>query len=267
MTYTPDIKRYQQLVYGGATRAVDCTAWGGALVTDAHTQGAIKLSGRAIRLASDEPIPDSSSPGLNVGQVDAAIYRLTNGRVNLDTRDPRYLSRAIAKSLIIDGRWANVAVKRSVLVDRGYGGSNGFRGAHDITLHARAIDNVPVIGDTLVPYYIPSSWDAVFDAMQAVTSADWMFASFSRDLTPDYRAVVKPRAGYDRLRFGHFQLDANGVIVSYRYAYTGGFSAKCTPPKFHSGSHGIAGRKLVQLTTGSRAGWWINGKYAVEQIP
>lgn len=267
MTYTPDIKRYQQLVYGGATRGVDCTAWGGALVTDAHTEGRTQLSGRAIRLASDEPIPDPDSPGLNVGQVDAAIYRLTNGKVNLDTRDPRTLTRSQVKSLIVDGRWANVAVKRSVLIARGYGGSSRFAGAHDITLHARDTDNAPVIGDPLVPYYIPSTWDAVLDAMQAVTASGYLFASFTRDLTPDYRAVVHPKPPAKRVSFVHYTLDAKGRIKGRARAYTGGFSATCTPPKWHSGTGAIAGRSLVQLTSGSRRGWWISSKYAAEVIP
>lgn len=267
MTYTPDITRYQQLVYGGATRGVDCTAWGGALITDAHTQGATKLSGRAIRLASDEPVPDPASPGLNVGQVDAAIYRLTGGKVNLDTPDPRTVSRAELKARIVDGRWANLAVKRSILVDRGYGGGNGFRGAHDITLHARAIDNTPVIGDPLVPYYIPATWDAVLDAAQAVTASGLLFVSYTRDLTPDYAVRVRPSAGYDRVSFVHYTLDKAGRITGRARAYTGGFSATCTPPKWHSGTGKIAGRSLVQLTSGSRTGWWISAKYAKEIVP
>ena len=264
MTYTPDITRYQQLVYGGKTGSVDCTAWGGALCVDAHTRGATKLTGRAIRLASDEPIPDPGSPGLNVGQVDTAIYRLTDGRVNLDTPNAATLTRTMVQDRIKDGRWANVAVNRATLINRGYGGGASFAGKHDITLHARAIDFAPVIGDPLVPRYYPATWDAVLDAMEAVTAGNYLFASFTRDLTPDYRAEVKPKAGTSKKRFARYRLNSTGVIVDYEYAYTGGFSAACTPPKYHSSAIGITGRRLVQLTTGSRKGWWINGAYAEE---
>jgi hypothetical protein len=267
VTYTPDPARYQQLKVGGATGPVDCTAHGGAWITDAHTQGRILLNGRQIRLASDEPVPDPGSPGLNVGQVDAAIYRITNGRVNLDTPDPRTVSRAEFKARVVDGRWANLAVKRSVLVDRGYGGGNGFRGAHDITIHARAIDNAPVIGDPLVAHYMPSTWDAVLDAAEAVTASGLLFVSYTRDLTPDYRVVVKPRPGYDKVSFVRYLLDDAGRIIARRRRYTFGFAGTCSVPKFHSGVSPITGRRLVQITSGLRKGWWVSANWAEEIIP
>lgn len=257
MTYTPDPARYQQLIVGGPTGPVDCTAHGGAWVTDAHTKGAIKLSGRAIRLASSEPIPDPASPGLNVGQVDAAIYRLTNGRVNLDTVDPRVMTRAALKARVVAGAWVNLAVKRAVLVDRGMGGSNGFRGAHDVTVHCNPGDSTPVIGDPLVPYYIRSSWDAVLDAAQAVTASGLIFASFTRDLIPEYRVVM---SGPDR-SFWRYFLDS-GQANRRTVSRTDGFSAACTPPRYFPGRYA---RRLVQLTTGSRKGWWIDARWAEER--
>lgn len=260
MSYTPDIKRYQQLVYGGATRSVDCTAWGGALVTDAHTQGSIKLSGRQIRLNSNEPVPDPGSPGLNVTQVDAAIYRLTGGRVNLDTPWPGSFGRTGLRDRVVDGRWANMAVKRSVLVDRHYGGSSGFRGAHDITLHVRLTDLAPIIGDPLVPYYYAATWDAVLDAAQAVTSSGDIYASFTRDLTKDYRAVVHPTPPATRKVFYRYIVE-NGRITGRVRHRTEGFSATCTAPRTYSGTYT---RSLVKLTSGSRRGYYINASYARE---
>ena len=260
-TYIPDIKRYQQLVYGGATGSVDCTAWGGALVTDAHTRGGIKLTGRAIRLASSEPVPDPGSPGLNVQQVDAAIYKLTGGKVNLDTPTPGTFGRVQVRDRAVDGQWVNLAVRRSVLVDRGYGGSSGFRGAHDITVHARATDLAPIIGDPLVPYYFASTWDAVLDAAQAVTATGYIYASFTRDTTKDYRASVTPRTGQTRRQFARYYLNSDGTIRSREMHVTSGFSASCTPPRYHAGAYA---RQLVQLTSGTRKGWWISAVYARE---
>lgn len=260
MAYVPDIKRYQQLVYGGATGKYDCTAWGGALVADAHTQGATKLSGRAIRLASNEPVPDSTSPGLNVQQVDDAINKLTGGKVNLWTPDPRSIGRVGVRDHILDGRYAHVAVKRSVLVDRGYGGTSGFRGAHDIVLRVRLTDLAPIIGDPLVPYWYASSWDAVLDAMQAVTTGGYMFCSFSRDLTADYRArVPAPKPPATRRRFYKYYVNDAGKITRRAWGYTDGFTATCTPPRTHTGAYT---RELVQLTSGGRKGTWINAVYA-----
>lgn len=263
--YTPDPARYQQLKVGGVTGPVDCTAHGGAWVTDAHTKGAIKLSGRAIRLASSEPIPDPTSPGLNVSQVDAAIYRLTDGKVNLDTVDPRVMTRQTLKARVVAGQWVNLAVSRRVLVARGYGGSHGFTGAHDITVHCKPGDATPVIGDPLVPYYIRSTWDAVLDAAQAVTGSGLIFSSFTRDLIPEYRVNVQPKAGYDRLSFVRYHLDSLGRIASRARYTSGGFTATCTPPRYFTGTNGISGRRLVRLTSGSREGWYISANWSEER--
>jgi hypothetical protein len=260
MAYTPDIRKFQQLVYGGATGSVDCSAWAGAIECAAHTQGNSILSGRSIRLASNEPVPDPRSPGLNVTQVDAAVYKLTGGRVNFDTPWPGSFGRVATRDRVIDGQWVHIAVKRAILVDRGYGGSSGFRGSHAITIHHRSTDLAPIIGDPLVPYYYSSTWDAVLDAAQAVTASGDIFASFSRDLTTDYRAVVRPRAGADTRVFYRY-LVSNGRITGRTRHRTAGFTATCTPPRTHTGT---LTRELVQLTSGSRKGWWISATYARE---
>lgn len=264
----PDIRDYQQLVYGGATRSVDCSGWSGAINTDAHTRGATKLTGRAIRLASNEPVPDPESPGLNVQQVDAAIYKLTGGKVDMWTPTPGTIGRAGFRDHLIDGRWVHVAVKRGVLVDRGFGGSSGFRGSHAITVHARMTDLSPVIGDPLVPYYYAASWDAILDAAEAVTPSGLLYVSFTRDLTVDYRVSVHPDPGKRRKKFLRYFVDGDGRITGRKASYTTGFSATCTAPRMHTGSvqtrngRVAVARELVKLTSGSRDEWWINAVYA-----
>jgi hypothetical protein len=256
----PDIRDYQQLVFGGATRAVDCSAWSGAICCHAHTRGAIQLSGRAIRLASSEPIPDSGSPGLNVQQVDAAVYKLTNGKVNFDTPTPGSYGRVTTRDRIVDGRWAHLAVRRATLVNRGYGGSSGFTGSHAITVHVRQADGAPIIGDPLVPYYYSASWDAVLDAAQAVTNLGYIFGSFTRDLTKDWLARVQPRPGAERRVFYRYIVE-NGRITGRVRHRTEGFSASCTAPRTYSGTYT---RPLVRLTEGSRHDWYIHADYARE---
>lgn len=260
MTYTPNPARYQQLIVGGKTGPVDCTAHGGAWCADAHSVGKILLNGRQIRLASNEPVPDPRSPGLNVQQVDNALVKLTDGKVDLHTPIPGSFGRVGTRKTIVDGSWANIAVKRSVLVDRGYGGDSGFRGAHDITLHVRQTDLAPIIGDPLVDYYYSATWDAVLDAAQAVTSTGDIFASFTRDLTRDWRASVQVSPGKTRRGYFRYYLNSDGTIRTRRFLYTSkGFTADCTPPRVHGGRWT---RELVQLTSGTRAGYWINSAYA-----
>ena len=258
-TYTPDPDRYQQIPLGGATGPYDCSAWSSAWIVDAHTKGGTKVTGRAIRLASDEPRPDPASPGLNLPQTDNAVYRLTSGKVNLDTRvQGQALTRGAAQSLIIDGRWAVVQVIRGILVDRT--ALSGFRGAHAITVHARPIDSAPVIGDPLDTHYVVTSWDAVWDAAEALVHSfapGKVYAQFTRDLTPDYRAVIPAGPMY---RY----IVKDGRItgrVAYRIA---GWNRTCTPPRYVPGKYA---RQLVMLTSGPHKGWYVNARYAHEVQP
>lgn len=272
MTYLPDIKAYQQLVYGGATRGVDCSAWSAALLVDAHTTGVIKVSGRAIRLRTDEPVPDPDSPGLNLPQVDEAALEITTARgkpVDLDTRvGLRSLSRADIKFRIVDGRWAAIQVDRSVLVNRGFGGTSGFRGGHDLTVHtAIGFPDIPVLGDPLVPYYIRASWDALFDAAEAFANGR-IYAQFTRDLTPDYAVTIDTGTEYRR-----FHLNDNGRIVRVsRHVAALSPTRPCSVPRYHGAAAGKPtrwGRQLVQIHAPGhvRDGWWVSARWASEVNP
>ncbi len=101
MTYLPHVLDYQQLPLGGPTGKYDCTAWMAAWLTDAHTSGATKITGRQVRLASNEPVPDPDSPGLNLGQVDTATRKLTGGKVDLDTRIG--IATDVAQRMVVGG--------------------------------------------------------------------------------------------------------------------------------------------------------------------
>lgn len=269
MTYTPDIRAYQQLLYGGPTGPYDCTAWSGAILVDAHTQGAIKTTGRAIRLNTDEAVPDGSSPGLNLPQVDEAVLKITTSRgraVDLDTRvQGRSLTRAEAQFRIVDGRWATVQVLRSVLVNRGF--LDGFRGGHALTVHAL---DVPVIGDPLVAHYVRASWDVIWDAAEALTGG-YIYAQFTRDLTLDYRWVLAPKPPATVRVFNHF-IVKDGRIARIEKATTRGTHVKCTVPRYVRGKAGAPAywsRYLVQLVAPGHArdGWYVDARWAEELNP
>lgn len=263
MTYYPDPDRYQQIALGGPTGPYDCTGWSAAWIVDAHSQGAIRTTGRKVRLHSDEPIPDSDSPGLNLPQADAAVLDITNGRINLDTRvQYNALPRDQVRWRITDGRWATVQVQRGVLVARGF--LEGFTGAHAITVHARPIDSIPVIGDPLVPHYVPASWDAIFDAAEALTGGR-VYTSFTRDLTPDYRWVCRPTGTATIRAFRRFTADGR-VVGTY---HTRGMAVDCTPPRYVPGVGRRPGRYLVQLVIPGkrRNGWFVSAQFASEIQP
>lgn len=273
--YTPDITAYQQIPLGGPTGNVDCTAWSGALITDAHTQGAVKITGRQVRLASDEPKPDPESPGLNLLQVDASVFKLTSGRVDLDTRvQLRSLDRATLHARAADGYWFSAQVLRGVLVDRGFF-PGGFRGPHDLTVHALPDDpGVPILGDPLVPHYVRAGWDALFDACEALTGGR-IYSQLTRDTTPDYRLVITPRPGQTQRTFYLYTLDDAGRVLRRTRHQTTGLIRPCTPPRPH-GVHvprdpslppDIKTFQLVSFKTRAGATRWVDSRFAEEVTP
>lgn len=270
MTYVPDPRAYQQLRHGDPYGSYDCTAWGAAFRVDAHSKGAIKTSGTQVRSHSDEPKPDPESPGLNLGQVDAAVIDITNGRVDFDTRvQGRSLPRTDVQFRVVDGRFCGLSVLRGVFVRRGF--LSGFTGAHDVTLFTRDSEpNQPLLFDPLVPSITRVSWDVAFDAAEALTGG-YIYAQFTRDLTPDYRWVLYPKPPATVRVMNHF-IVRDGRIVRIEKATTRGTNVKCTPPRYVPGKKGAPAywsRYLVQLVAPGhpRNGWYVDARWSQEQEP
>lgn len=262
--YIPDARLFMQIPLGGPTGPFDCTAWMAARLAAADSQGHVMLSGRAIRLASNEPKPDPRSPGLNLDQVDVALRRLTSPDIDLDTRIG--IGTDEARRMVVSGRWMGLQVNRGVLVDAGLGGGSRFRGGHAVTVHSS--DGVPVLGDSLIPYYQRTSWRTVWKAAAALVvssnghtvGAGHAYATFTRDVTLGYRAIVHPSKGI----FYEYIVNSAGVIVDRRERHTErGFSGDCTPPRTHPWpGHGT--RSIVQLKEGSFTGRWVGSVWAQE---
>lgn len=267
MTYVPDPRAYQQLNPLGKYGSVNCTAEGAAFRCDAHTKGAIKITGEAVRAHTDEPIPDPKSPGLNLAQVDASVFEITNGKVDFDTRvQLRSPSRAEARSLTVDGRFMGLSITRGVLVDRGF--VSGFRGGHDITVFTRDTEpDQPVMFDSLKTSLTRVSWDAVFDAAEALAGGR-IYAQFTRDLTPDYHMSIPEGQSFRR-----FHLSDVGEIVRVSWHKSGSDVWRpCSVPRYHGATAGKPkrwSRQLVQIHAPGhpRDGWWISARWAEEMNP
>lgn len=67
--------QYQLGAGSSPTGGVDCTAYAAAMALDRATLGGTQVTGRQVRLASDEPYPDPLSPGLNLTQVGVVASR------------------------------------------------------------------------------------------------------------------------------------------------------------------------------------------------
>lgn len=267
MTYVPDPRNYQQLHPVGKYGGFNCTAEGAAFRVDAHTRGAIRTTGESVRAHSDEPIPDRTSPGLNLLQVDAAVRDITMGQVNFDTRvQGRSLSRAELKFRIRDDRFCGLSVNRGIFVARGF--LSGFSGAHDVTLFVRDTDwDQPLLFDPLVPSITRVSWDVAFDAAESLTGG-YIYAQLTRDLTPDYHWVLHPVKPATIRAFYRFKVE-NGRVVGMVKRWTRGTDVRCTPPRYYPGANGQKGRQLVQLVAPGqhRDGWYVNARYAEELNP
>lgn len=269
MTYIPDARRYQQLRLGGPTGPYDCTAWTAAWLADAHSEGKVRLTGRQIRLASNEPVPDRDSPGLNLSQVDRALRKLTSPDIDLDTRTG--IDQAEAQRMVLAGHWMGLQVNRGVLVDRGFAGENRFRGGHALTVHAEG--NVPVIGDPLVPYYIRASWRAVWAAAEALVltpggltvgdlPGDRAYATFTRDVTREYRVSIHPKPPAKRQAYWVYRVKDDEIIGRVASA-TRGFSAACTQAREYPW-RGHPPKSLVRIKDGSAAGRWVASGWSKE---
>ena len=173
MTYIPDIKSYQQLA-DPITGAYDCTAYATALVTDADTMGRVKLTGREIRKASNEPVPNPVSPGLNLTQTRDAVVSLTDGAVRLTLEQA--VSQAQAQAQVAAGRYAVVQINRGVLVNRGI--VRGFAGGHAVSLNDD--HGMLWMGDPLIPYYVRLTWDDIWAAASAFSGVGKVNALVSK---------------------------------------------------------------------------------------
>lgn len=123
--------RFQyQLGPGSApTGGYDCTAYSAAMAIDRATLGGTFVTGRQVRLASDEPYPDPGSPGLNLRQIDAVASKW---HVDITNRTRAPWSAVIGmlkegRGVILQGDADQLPLK--------YNGQVGFTGDHAVYIN------------------------------------------------------------------------------------------------------------------------------------
>ena len=268
MTFVrPSMTPYQQLPER-ITGRFDCTAWTFAVLTDIDSGGAFTFTGRQVRLATDEPIPHPSTPGLNFPQADTAIDRLTNGRVNLDVRVGRNaVSVAEAEKRLRAGQFAGVQVRRSVLRDGGVGLGNRFGGGHAIVAGYDREQARFVVGDPLIPDWEPVHPDVLWraaaslvtggsDAHPTIVGGGRAYMAFTRDVVAEnpkpqrFNAIFEPGSVW-------VYTPPQGAIGWMRAsrAFAKATSAACSPPV--PITFGGRRRKLVKMLAGGLAGKFV----------
>ena len=165
-SYRPSPAHYYQLAEPHTGR-YDCTAYVAAWLADFETSGATKLTGRAVRLASTEPIPDPASPGLSLSQVDAAVLKLTHQSVNLQLGGTfrARTKAATAQAWATAGRPVEIQVNRASLFPAvpALRAVSTFPGSHAMGLFVD--EGKPMLMEPLSRQrYFPAPWSAIWKA-------------------------------------------------------------------------------------------------------
>ena len=260
---------FQLATSAGSTGPFDCSAHAAKVVAEFATRGLWSLSGRGIRLASNEPTPDSRSPGLNLPQV-GAVLEAHGVDVSIHIGS-RALTWAQYEAKRKAGRPGIIQVGYAPIADSMYDAFRSrFRGGHAMA--------ETLVGGTYDPGAGPDSRQGIWhhdgrtyprSLMRTAASRLWLgdlFAGaenvwclFADDVVPTYVVSIKPPAGKRSRTFREWTV-RNGVIVGYDIDRTGGFTAegrlRCLPWPARRTS-----RYVIELTTGSRKGLYVNAEH------
>lgn len=192
--YLPDEQLQLVFKWGGRYGGSNCSACAAGEVGQAHTCGALRFTGAQIRAASNEPVPDPKSPGLNLGQVDAALFKLSHGKIDLDSHY-RYPWDGV-HTRVVGGAFAELQIQRSVLIALGFGFGNRFGGGHAITIFFRRgwwMDD-PLTGRHQVTEHAlkAAAGQLVLGSSGEICGFGKAYVAFSRDVVPTYHVNFAP---------------------------------------------------------------------------
>lgn len=266
-TYLPTFQR--QLRRDDPNGKYNCSAYAAAMVADYDSCGETVTTGKRVRELSTEPIPDPSSPGMTLGQVDDVLRR--HFRVDLDTR-MRY-PWAEFERRISAGQAAILSVGYEPIRRSRFRGSETFDKGHAIAVLPGFIVMDPLCDGRRKTIYDYHGEKYPLDLLRSAAAAlplgngrvlgdGFVYAAFSRDNRASHRAVVHPTPPVNKLAFWVYAV-SGGVITGRQRAVTGGFSADCGAPRAYPWP-GHSRRALVELTTGGRAGQYVAATFARE---
>ncbi len=118
--------QYQLGPGAGPTGGFDCTAYSAAMAIDRATIGGTEVTGRQVRLSSDEPYPDPHSPGLNIPQVSTVA-----GKWHVDLISRRGAPWSAVMAMLNEGRGVLIQGDYDQ-IPAAYSGQLSFKGDHAI---------------------------------------------------------------------------------------------------------------------------------------
>lgn len=263
--YLPRMQYQNPVLSGDHWGWVNCTAYAAAMAADFDTCGVKHPTGARVRAFTDEPIP-GASPGLNLRQVDDALRDLG---VDLDTRygiswdvlqrrieagQGAVLQLSTGPFLGTRYRSTATAIGHAIFVPPGWGAMDPAADGRRMGIHR--YDGKPY------PPSLLRKAAGALDLGYRKVGIGFAYAAFTRDRRTTWRVSVHRVKG--RKHFWSYRV-AVGTIIGRREDITRGFSATCTPPRLYPWPGNVS-RSLVRLTDGSRAGDYIDSRYA-EEIP
>lgn len=132
MTYLPTFQPQNPALSGDPYGWLGCATYCGAMAADYMSAGKVKITGKQVRAASNEPIPDKRSPGLNLAQVNDAVVRLGGGPFSVHTNTTTKLSWQQVHDFLAAGHGVHIAGGYVPIRASRFAGSRLFGGNHGI---------------------------------------------------------------------------------------------------------------------------------------
>jgi len=250
--------------------SASCTCYAGAMAGAYHTCGAKVPTGKRVRELTGDRVG-----GTTLLQVDDALRR--GWGIDLDTRIgsskltwPQFVAK------IDSGRGAILQGSYSVIHGTRFQGDINFTGNHAIYVPPTWKVMDPLCDGRRPGVYkyngevYPKDLIRRFAGTLELSPGrrlgmGYVWCSLTRDNTLSYYASIRPE-GDGRYKFYRYYVDASGIITGRKVDSTAGFGAKCTAPRTYKAKRGLAFsyKSLVKLTEGSRAGWYIESRWADE---
>lgn len=162
--YYPTFRTQRVPLTGDPNARLNCGAYTGAMLLDAATEGESRVSGYTFRSRTDEPVPNPSSPGLNVTQVAKALQLLGVKDAKATQEVPWDTVRSLARDHFLG------LVIRYGDVPKALRFSQTFTGNHMIAVGSLEGDGTVWVGDPLAYHSVRLPLDAYRSAFTILGS-------------------------------------------------------------------------------------------------
>lgn len=262
------VERWSNVVAGHNFDSENCMAAEGAVLVDAHTNGAIHTSPAGIRNYQDD-----FSGGIGVDDVQVAAKR----HFGLDIPTPDFYNRYDVLAAVKARRHVAIGVDyRRVPIGYQRQVPGNFDHALGIDDY-RPSDGMIFVYDSLTTkaHWQPQS--SVFPAAEALAiqhrgTRERLFVAVSRIrplivTTPQLAVSIHPlkgAKGYPTYRYFGLYTVVNGIVTHTEVHRTGGFSASADSLKEYPWL-GHTKQELVRLTSGDLKDFYVRSSYIVEK--